>query len=283
MAATLRAAYRRAALGPRAVTVVVGIPLVVGAAWGGGVWWTLLVVVAVLAGATEFVRLHAGLSAEARAASAGGAVVLASLIVVVPGGRLPAILILAAWLWLVAAVVAHLRASADRGTVVWGPWPTAALGAVYLGLAGGVLVRWRLEAPAAALVWLMVILWSTDIAAYFVGLAAGRHKVAPQISPGKSWEGSIAGVAAAVATAALGSKALGVPVWAGAGLGIVIGITAQAGDLFKSTMKRRAGVKDTGTLLPGHGGVIDRIDGLLVAAPVAYLLVRLTVRWLARF
>lgn len=281
MASDLRAAYLRAGLRPRVITALVGIPLVLGAAWGGGLWWTGLVVVIMIVGVTEFVRLHPGLSAEARASAAGGALVLTSLIVTL-SGRAAAVLILAASLWLAVAVLAHLRARVETGTVVWGRWPTAVLGAVYLGLAGGVLIRWRLEASAAAIVWLLVTIWLTDIAGYFVGLAAGRHKVAPRISPGKSWEGGIAGIAAATLAAAVGSAALGVPVWAGAMLGIAISITSQAGDLFKSTMKRRTGVKDSGTLLPGHGGIIDRFDGLLVAAPVAYLFVRLTVRLLGR-
>lgn len=281
MASDLRAAYLRAGLRPRVITALVGIPLVLSAAWGGGLWWTGLVVVIMIVGVTEFVRLHPGLSAEARAAAAGGALVLTSLIVTL-SGRAAAVLILAASLWLAVAVLAHLRAPVETGTVVWGRWPTAVLGAVYLGLAGGVLIRWRLEASAAAIVWLLVTIWLTDIAAYFVGLAVGRHKVAPRISPGKSWEGGIAGIAAATLAAAVGSAALGVPVWAGAMLGIAISITSQAGDLFKSTMKRRTGVKDSGTLLPGHGGIIDRFDGLLVASPVAYLFVKLTVRLLVR-
>ncbi len=281
MSTDLRAAYLRAGLRPRVITALVGIPLVLGAAWGGGLWWTGLVVVIMIVGVTEFVRLHPDLSMEARAASAGGALVLTSLIVTL-SSRAAAVLIFAASLWLAAGMLAHLRASVDAGTVVWGRWPTAALGAVYLGLAGGVLIRWRLDASFAAIVWLLATLWVTDIAAYFVGLGAGRHKVAPRISPGKSWEGGIAGIVAAMVVAAVGSSALGVRVWMGAGLGAAVSVTSQAGDLFKSTMKRRAGVKDSGTLLPGHGGIIDRFDGLLVAAPVAYLLVRLLVRLVAR-
>lgn len=281
MSTDLRAAYLRAGLRPRVITALVGIPLILGAAWGGGLWWTILVVAIMMVGVTEFVRLHPGLSMEARAAAAGGALVLTSLIVTL-SGRAAAVLILAASLWLAVAVLAHLRAPVETGTVVWGRWPTAVLGAVYLGLAGGVLIRWRLEASAAAIVWLLATIWLTDIAAYFVGLAAGRHKVAPRISPGKSVEGGAAGIVAATVVAAVGSGALGVPAWAGAALGIAISVASQAGDLFKSTMKRRVGVKDSGTLLPGHGGIIDRFDGLLVAAPVAYLFVRLTVRLLAR-
>ena len=152
------------------------------------------------------------------------------------------------------------------------------LGAVYLGLPTGVLVRWRGEATFAAVAWLLVTLWVNDIAAYFVGLAAGRHKLAPRISPGKSWEGGAAGIAGAAVTGVIGSTALGLTGWAGVLFGIVASVASQVGDLFKSTMKRRQGVKDSGALLPGHGGILDRFDGVLVTVPLAYLFVRLLGR-----
>ena len=117
------------------------------------------------------------------------------------------------------------------------------------------------------LLWAFIVTWSTDIGAYFAGRRFGRRKLAPAISPGKTVEGLVGGV---IAAAVLGGA------WALAtGLGIallalapVLALAAQAGDLFESSMKRRAGVKDSGSWLPGHGGVLDRLDGL---APVAVL------------
>lgn len=117
------------------------------------------------------------------------------------------------------------------------------------------------------LLWVFIVTWATDIGAYFAGRAFGRNKLAPSISPGKTVEGLIGGV---IAAALLGGvwvywKGLGAPLYA---LAPLFAAAAQAGDLFESWMKRRAGVKDSGNWLPGHGGILDRLDGL---APVAVL------------
>ncbi|MDQ8754834.1 phosphatidate cytidylyltransferase [Sphingosinicella sp. LHD-64] len=117
--------------------------------------------------------------------------------------------------------------------------------------------------------WAMIVTWATDIGAYFAGRAIGGPKLAPRISPNKTWAGLFGGiVAAAVAgwlVAGLEIFALGAPfLWLGAPMAVL----AQAGDLYESWEKRRAGVKDSGTLLPGHGGVLDRVDGLLPVAVV---------------
>ncbi len=275
MSADLRATFRGAGLLPRVLTALVGIPLILVADWQGGVWWAALIAAIVIVGAHEFGWLHPGLlSVVARGVTMAGALILAASIVAVEN-RAVTSLVLVGSVVLAAAVVAHLRAPVDRGVAVWPRWATALLGALYLGLPGGVLVRWRLEAPYAAIVWLFVTLWANDTTAYFIGLAAGRRRLAPRISPGKSWEGAVAGAVAATLTAAVGSVALGVPLWTGAVLGVAVSVTSQAGDFFKSSIKRRAGVKDTGTILPGHGGVIDRFDGLLAASPIVYLLIRL--------
>ena len=274
MSADLRATFRGAGLLPRVLTALVGIPLILVADWQGGVWWAGLIAAIVIVGAHEFGWLHPGLSAAARGVTMAGALVLAAGIVAVDN-RVVTGLVFVGSAALAAAVVAHLRAPVDPGVAVLPRWLTALLGVLYLGLPGGVLVRWRLEAPYAAIVWLFVTLWANDTTAYFIGLAAGRRRLAPRISPSKSWEGAVAGAVAATLTAAVGSVALGVPLWTGAVLGVAVSITSQAGDFFKSSIKRRAAVKDTGTILPGHGGVIDRFDGLLAASPIVYLLIRL--------
>jgi phosphatidate cytidylyltransferase len=117
------------------------------------------------------------------------------------------------------------------------------------------------------LVWVFIVTWATDIGAYVAGRAFGRRKLAPSISPGKTVEGLYGGIAAAALLAgtwAVGTG-LGTPLLA---LAPILAVAAQAGDLFESRMKRRARVKDSGTWLPGHGGVLDRLDGLV---PVAVL------------
>ena len=117
------------------------------------------------------------------------------------------------------------------------------------------------------LVWVFLVTWSTDIGAYFVGRTFGKRKLAPSISPGKTVEGLCGGIAAAtlIGGAWVLAMGLGRPLLA---LAPLFAIAAQAGDLFESSMKRRAGVKDSGSWLPGHGGVLDRLDGLV---PVAVL------------
>jgi phosphatidate cytidylyltransferase len=128
-------------------------------------------------------------------------------------------------------------------------------------------IRERDQHGLVLLMWVFLVTWSTDIGAYFAGRRFGRRKLAPEISPGKTIEGLYGGIAAA--TLIGGAWALRT------GLGIallplapVLAVAAQSGDLFESAMKRRAGVKDSGSWLPGHGGVLDRLDGLV---PVAVL------------
>lgn len=128
-------------------------------------------------------------------------------------------------------------------------------------------VRDRADHGLALLLWVFVVTWATDIGAYFIGRTFGRTKLAPSISPGKTVEGLVGGmaVAAVVGGAFALATGLGKPLLI---LAPLFALAAQAGDLFESGMKRRAGVKDSGTWLPGHGGVLDRLDGLV---PVAVL------------
>ena len=136
----------------------------------------------------------------------------------------------------------------------------------------------RLQSDPLGLLHLMGIVWLADTAAYLAGRTWGRRRLAPKISPGKTWEG-VAGAAVAVAVyyVVLSGSAVARP-WAGrwGGALLFVGVLAVSiiGDLFESWMKRRAGVKDSGTLLPGHGGVLDRVDGLLAGMPLAALVVR---------
>ena len=144
-------------------------------------------------------------------------------------------------------------------------------------------LMWAREDGPALLLFLMVCVWAGDIAAMYVGRNFGRRKLAPRLSPGKTWEGTIASAVASVLAgmavvyaserlAARGSTLLHItePMWESVLLAIVVNLSAQVGDLMESAIKRGAGVKDSGTMLPGHGGILDRIDALLVAAPVLW-------------
>lgn len=148
-----------------------------------------------------------------------------------------------------------------------------ALGILYCGLPvmALMLIRRQQEGLVFA-AWALALVWVTDIGAYFAGRTIGGPKLAPAISPNKTWAGLIGGVAAAGVFGAVMHSGYGLPLrltLASPALAVV----AQAGDLYESWLKRRAGVKDSGTILPGHGGVMDRLDGLVTVAPVAAFLV----------
>ena len=130
------------------------------------------------------------------------------------------------------------------------------------------------EAGGFAILFLFAVVWSTDIMAYFVGRALGGPKLAPSISPGKTWSGAIGGVVFAVAAAfGLCWGYGGSPSVAIALLALFLSVCSQVGDLFESALKRRCGVKDSSHLIPGHGGVMDRVDGLVAAAFAMYVVV----------
>jgi phosphatidate cytidylyltransferase len=144
---------------------------------------------------------------------------------------------------------------------------------------------WKQEDGPALVLFLMVCVWTGDIAALYIGRAFGKRKLAPRLSPGKTWVGSIASIAGSMLVAALvvyisntltarGNTILHIsePLWQSLVLAAILNIAAQLGDLLESAIKRGAGVKDSGTLLPGHGGILDRIDALLLAAPVLWFI-----------
>jgi len=170
--------------------------------------------------------------------------------------------------WAVAAVATLMFYEWTRITKGWGPgWYVA--GFVY-ALLPALALLWVRERDAHGLyllIWVFIVTWSTDIGAYFAGRTFGKRKLAPTISPNKTVEGLLGGIA----SAALFGGAWTIATGLGTALIVlapVLAVAAQAGDLFESGMKRRAGVKDSGVWLPGHGGALDRLDGLV---PVAVL------------
>ena len=131
------------------------------------------------------------------------------------------------------------------------------------------------------LLFLLVVLWVGDTLAYFTGRAIGRHKLAPELSPGKTWEGSAANLLGAVLVGFAGARWIQLPAFHPTFhlvfMAVLANIAGQIGDLTESAYKRSAGVKDSGTLLPGHGGMLDRVDSLIFAAPVVWYYFRMVV------
>lgn len=157
------------------------------------------------------------------------------------------------------------RAGVDAGVTV--------LGSLYAGLLPSYLILIRmLPGGRGYMLATVTAVWACDITAYFVGRTLGRHRLAPDISPHKTVEGAIAGVVAAVLTGVV-FAATGWLTWPkGLILGALIGIFAQLGDLVASMLKREVGIKDYGKAIPGHGGILDRFDGLFFAAPFIFFL-----------
>ncbi len=253
----------------RIATAVVGGPLLVAAVWYGGSVLASVVVLLSALGAVEYHRLTAQPGAALSPALVGGALAFPALAALGRWEAAPAVLAAG-----VAAAAVETLASAGRGGGTRHAGAVV-LGMVYVGALLAHLLLLRLEAGAVAALFVLGAIWVNDAAAYGVGTAWGRHRLLPAISPGKSVEGLVAGLVAAAAAAALAAGPLGLePARA---VILVLGVAAAAvvGDLWESALKRGAGVKDSGGILPGHGGVLDRFDAVLFGVPAGYYLWRL--------
>ncbi|MBA4158308.1 MAG: phosphatidate cytidylyltransferase [Gemmatimonadetes bacterium] len=274
----------------RVGVAAVAIPIAVAAAFAGG--WILGVFVAVFAGlgALELFRMAARKDVQplrGPGAAAAAGFVLAATATTYEGAE-PL-----AWLLLVVLVLTAVTAAIRARGVAGNPLLVVSVtvfGAVYTGglLSHGVLLRHLPGVQSAwhgtALVFAPLLLtWASDTSAYFVGRKWGRRKLIPRVSPGKTVEGSIGALVGTIIVASLYTLVL--QQWSTYQLGLatamffglVISVAAQVGDLAESLLKRDAGVKDSGTLFPGHGGVLDRVDSLLFTLPIAYLFFRFVV------
>jgi phosphatidate cytidylyltransferase len=219
----------------------------------------------VAAGAHEWARLCRLAGAGAWAYAAAASAVFAVLFVEHERAAW-APLMLSALFWVIAAPL-----WLGRGVREGHRLALAAAGFVVIVPAGLALA---LLEPAEVLA-VLVLVWIADTAAYFVGRSFGRRKLAPSISPGKTWEGAAGGIGGALLYAILLGVFWGKAWWAYLVIALVLAALSIVGDLFESAAKRQAGVKDSGTLLPGHGGIMDRIDSATATLPVAALLLSL--------
>jgi phosphatidate cytidylyltransferase len=246
----------------RILTAIVGIPFVIGVTLYSP-HWLFALIVALFAGLSFNELMTFGTSRMGSRPGAWTAVAGAAVTASFVGDAVWVITILVA-AFLFSCVVLTFESSIDSMVP---SISLIAMGLVYCCILLGFIVWLQ---PHAVLV-LMATIWVGDAAAYFGGRALGRHKLAPKISPNKTVEGSIAGLMGSIlAGIGMGTWLLPFPLRVIAVASLVAAIAGQAGDLAESALKRSAGVKDSSSLLPGHGGMLDRLDSLLFAAPVFY-------------
>lgn len=263
----------------RVITAALLAPLVFYLTWKGGIAYELMVLAAIGAALFEYLSMVEGRSSPVAFAltwAAGLGLAVASTTelfhshawaLLVPGVML---------LLLVHLLVPGQKpASFERAAL-------AVAGVFYAGALPACLLHLRMVEQGWALVFLaMMITWGSDTAAYFTGRSLGKHKLHPTVSPGKTWEGAIGGLAGAV-LASLLAWATFLPRigWLHAILvALMAGVLAQLGDLVESLLKRNMSVKDSGRLLPGHGGMLDRIDALMFAVPAVWIYVTIFLGW----
>ena len=242
----------------RIASALVLAPLVLVAVWFGSWTFAALVGAAGVLLAWEWTRLSLGRFGVAGillGAMAGG---VATLALVRP--------MLGLALIAVAAVLAPVSQRVAGRSLLW-----AGGGAFYIGLPVLALV-WLRGEGAPMVYWLLSLVWATDIGAYAAGRVVGGPKLLPRISPKKTWAGLVGGVFSAAAVGAIAALLTEKNIPTVAGLSGMLAVVAQTGDFAESWMKRHFGVKDSSGIIPGHGGVMDRLDGLLAAAPVVGML-----------
>lgn len=273
----------------RVLSAIVLLTVVIGTIWFLPPAATLLLaLVAALLGFLEYVALARALGADVPR-SVSGAAVLASCaalaMTAMPSDNILELSRLAAstpapldvvLLSSVIAIGATIVASRRPGPAALADGAAALLAVGYIGLPLGALVAILIIGGRETLFLLMGIIVVSDSAQYYTGRALGRHPLAPAISPKKTIEGALGGLVFGTSAAIAGGRWIfpGTPALLLAVLGATIVALGIAGDLFESLLKRSAGVKDSSTLIPGHGGVLDRIDSWLFAAPVYYIFVR---------
>jgi phosphatidate cytidylyltransferase len=244
------------------------------------VWlFVVIAALALAAGLFEFYSLtkKLELKADASVAYIGAAVIFLAFLVDAPA-KAPDLLLLALALFIIAVLVSQtFRFQVDFSKMLTGVGVTV-LGVFYVAFLGGFLVSTRVGfeghpfLSTHLLGYFFLVLMGSDTGAYFTGRAIGKHKLVPKISPGKTWEGLVGGIIAAGAFAALATFWFfpELPYQYSISLAVVMAIVGVLGDLAESAMKRGSNTKDAASILPGHGGLLDRLDSLLLNAPLVY-------------
>ena len=243
----------------RVLAALVLAPVTIGIAYAGGWLWALLVTLVSIGLFAEWLMV---VGAGSTALTGAGTIVIAMMGLCVAAGALKTAIV-------VGCVGGAIIMLIGRGKLVW-----AGTGFAYASAAllASILVRKDLVNGFAALLFVLLVVWATDIGGYFAGRGLGGPKLWPRVSPKKTWAGALGGFAASLAVAA-GFAACGigklVPLLL---VSAVLSVVSQLGDLFESAVKRRFGVKDSSHLIPGHGGLMDRLDGFVAAILVAWII-----------
>jgi phosphatidate cytidylyltransferase len=259
-------------LAQRTLSAVVLIPLVLGAVWWGGWPYAALVAAMMMIGAYEWMGLTVrGIS------PLGGLWMFGLLLLILGIGIWGNMIYATAFIVMSSVIVLYFS------VMWWGRWRAALwapVGIPYLGYGGIALIYLRSHEVYSIdlIIYLLAVVWGTDIGAYAAGRLIGGPKLLPKISPKKTWAGLLGGMALASFLGYAAAKGFALGGFSGwpvvlpfdllgaAYGGALLAVIAQAGDFFESYLKRRAGAKDSGRLIPGHGGMLDRVDGLIVAA-----------------
>lgn len=260
----------------RLLTALIGIPVFLAALMVGGLWWAMFVAAVTVLGLSEWrslVTQYVGISLPPEALFGGGLFMLTAAYLYADG-RIAGATGFGAGAGVFAIAVYTIAREVFGG----GRKPIAAasgllLGVVYVaGLLAHMILLRNVQPDGLVLTLLAVVgTWVTDTGAFFVGRAVGGRRLIPELSPGKTVSGAIGGwVSGFVALSLAGVFWAALPLARALLLAAVIPVAAQAGDLFESGIKREAGLKDTGTMLPGHGGILDRFDSLLIVVPLVY-------------
>jgi phosphatidate cytidylyltransferase len=255
-------------LAQRVLSAVVGIPLVVAlVAWGPAWLYTALVLALALGAQLELYQMFRAVGVEA---DRGAGLALGALVVLAFAAARPVLLPLALSLAVIVAVALGVRRDAGSERA-WAGVTLTLLGVCYCAWLLGHAVWLRaLPGGRALTLFGLGVTWCGESAAFFVGRRFGRRRLAPSLSPGKTVEGGVAQVVASIAAALLGARFAGLTPSEAVAVGVVLGIVGQFGDLSESFLKRSAGTKDAGHVIPGHGGLLDRLDSLLFNVPALY-------------
>ena len=255
-------AMRAGDIGLRAASAVVLAPAAVLGIWAGGLWFLALMLVACALLAVEWAMMSAASAWRLMA----GAVAFGLFAAVISAHVEQLSLALVMLVFCAAAAGLFARSRGQEAL-------DAAYGVLYLGWPAVLLIWLRDGTEASGLAWTVsafIIAWASDIMAYLVGSLIGGRKLWPRFSPNKTWSGFVGGLAASsLAGLAMASfSVFQLNLVAAAFVGLCVGLATMAGDLWESALKRRFGVKDSGDLIPGHGGLLDRVDGLMFAVVV---------------